>query len=142
MVHQRVRASTTMAHFVPSTADPTVWRQFVGDILGQRDHFLSRLKDAERSQEYYMDRCTKLRAKMRDLRSDNDEQLKAMRQQLEQCQGSEVLRPRMTLQRVLNALFAWRTPCRSHWCRAATCVPVSAAAQDSRSAPCAGAPSK
>ena len=80
-----------MAHFVPSTADPTVWRQFVGDILGQRDHFLSRLKDAERSQEYYMDRCTKLRAKMRDLRSDNDEQLKAMRQQLEQCQGSEVV---------------------------------------------------
>ena len=79
-----------MAHFVPSTADPTVLRRFVGDILGQRDHFLSKLKDAERSQEYYMDRCTKLRAKMRELRNQNEEQLKAMQRQLEQCRAPQV----------------------------------------------------
>ena len=72
-----------MAHFVPSTTDPTVLRRFVGDILGQRDHFLSKLNDAERSQDYYKDRCTKLRAKMRELRNQNEEQLKAIQRQLE-----------------------------------------------------------
>ena len=80
-----------MAHFVPSTADPAVLRRFVGDILRQRDHFLSKLKGAERPQEYYVDRCTNLRAKMRELHGQKDAQLKAMRQQLEQCQVSEVV---------------------------------------------------
>ncbi len=84
------RISTTMACFVLSTADSTVLRTFVGDILKQRDQILPKLNDAERSQEYYKDRCTKLRAKMRELRNQNEEQLKAMQRQLEQCRAPQV----------------------------------------------------
>ena len=80
-----------MAYFVPSTTDPSVLRRFVDDLLEQRNGFLMRLKESEGSHEYFKDRCTQLRAKMRELRSHNDKQLKAMQRQLEQCQGSDVV---------------------------------------------------
>ncbi len=59
-----------MTHFAPSTDDPCILRRFVGDLL-------AKLKEESASHEYYMNRCTTLRGRMREL--------KVMHQQLEQC---------------------------------------------------------
>ena len=94
-----------MAHFVPSTTDPSVLRRFVEDLLEQRNCSLMRLKESEVSHEYYKDRCTKLRAKMRELRALNDEQLKAMQRKLEQCEVAEAKD-----EEVAECVVCWEKP--------------------------------
>ena len=96
-----------MAHFAPSTTDRCVLLRFVEDLLEQRDGFLIRLKESEVSHEYYKDRCTKLRAKMRELCTHNGEQLKAMQRKLEQCQVAEAKGDSME---VAECVVCWEKP--------------------------------
>ena len=119
-----------MARFFPITADSTVLRTFVGDILEQRDKILSKLNDAERSQEYYKDRCTRLRAKMRELRNQNEEQLKAIQRQLEQCRAHQVEKSKGRSGNGVECVVCWENLWQVAWVPCGhVCVCVSCSSE-------------
>ena len=74
--HRRF-ASSIMACFTPSINNPIIFHRFVSDILGK-------LNEEMGSHKYYMNRCTMLRARLREQQAKYQEQLDVLGQELQQ----------------------------------------------------------